>query len=181
MKLLPWIMAIMWLGARYTARQFMSVENAVSFGVLSNILLIVILIFLVVYYKYKTLAGERPSFFEDFKDCMKVAMKYVIGATAAIFIYYGFLTNDVQTIRDARITNFNESINTDAGLSNLKTENPQLKNSTREQLIQTNKENVERFVSTNVQVLMGLFALVVVSLIYSLLAVFFWRSIVKRI
>lgn len=181
MKFLPWIMAAMWLMARYIARQFMSIESAISFGILSNILMIVILIFVVIYYKYKTLQGERPSFFDDVKNCMKSAMKYVIAATLGLFIYYSFLTSDVHDIQQSRITTFNQAVTTDEGLAKFKSENPMLKDSTRDQLIQTNKENVERFVSTNTQVIGGLLALTVVSFMYTLLAVFFWRNLVKKI
>ena len=69
MKWLPWTMAAMWLVARYSVRQFvgMSVENAHTFGVLSNVLLIVILVFVAIYHVYKTSPARPRSFFDDFK------------------------------------------------------------------------------------------------------------------
>lgn len=171
----------MWLAARYAAGQFMSLENAKNFGVLSNVLLILILIFLSIFFKYKTYTGERPSFFQDVKDCMKSAVKYVFAAVIAIGIYYGLLSNDVNTIRQQRITGFSEQVATDEGLAAFKAEHPEIRDKTREELYATNKENVERFVSVQSQMLGGLVALTLVSFMYTLLAVFFWRSVVKRI
>jgi hypothetical protein len=55
-------MAAMWLVARVIAGKFMGIENAKNFGVLSNVLLILIFIFLSVYFKYKNYTGERPTF-----------------------------------------------------------------------------------------------------------------------
>ncbi len=171
----------MWLAARYAARQLMSVENAVSFGVLSNVLLIVVLIFLVVYYKYKNFEGERPSFFADVKDCMKSAMKYVIGSVVGIGIFYGLLTNDIQDKRDLYMQALIESVSTEEGLAAYKEGRADHKNLGREEIIKSHNDNVEMIYSVKFQVVGALLALTVVSLIYSLLAVFFWRSIVKRI
>jgi len=173
-------MAAMWLVARVIAGKFMGIENAKNFGVLSNVLLILILIFLSVYFKYKNYTGERPTFLSDLKDSMKAALKYVLAAVAAIAFYYGVLSNDVQTIREARINSFTTEMQSDENLAKIKSEHPELKDQTREQLIATNTANVERYVSVQMQVLGGLLALTFVSFMYSLLAVFFWRSVVKR-
>lgn len=181
MKFLPWAMAAMWLIARVIASQFLSIENAKNFGVLSNVLLILILIFLSIYYKYKTVTAERPGFFEDLKDCMKSALKYVMAVIAALALFYGVISNDVQVIRQARISAFEQDISTDEGLDKLKREHPEIKDKSREELLLTNKESVERYVSVQAQILGGLVALTFVSLAYSLLAVFFWRTVVKRI
>ncbi|MFN0030799.1 MAG: hypothetical protein ACKVOR_01420 [Flavobacteriales bacterium] len=181
MRLLPWILAVMWLAARYVARQFMSIENAQSFGVLSNILIIVILIFLAIYNKYKSVGAERPTYFEDFKYCMKVAMNYVIGAIAAILLYYGLLTRDIDDKRQSSMEAFAIAISTDDGLAQCKVQWPQYALKTREQILDSKRSDVETFLSVQVQVIGGLLALTMVSIVYALLAVFFWRSIVRKI
>ncbi len=181
MNRLPWIMAAMWLAARFVAGKFLTLENARNFGVLSNVLLILILIFLTVYFKYKVPREERPTFISDMKDCMRSALKYVFGVVLSIAVYYSFLTNDIQTIRQARIEAFNAEIASDENFARIRSEHPELKDQTREQLMETNKANVERYISVQVQILGGVLALTFVSVMYSLLAVFFWRSMVKRI
>lgn len=180
MKKLPWIMAAMWLVSRVIASKFMSIEYAKNFGVLSNVLLILILIFVTVFYKYKAKGQDTPSFLEDLKDCMKTAMKYVIGAVAGIALFYGILSNDVQSIRESRIQLFNTEVQDDANYEKLKSEHVELKDMTKEQLMQTNKENVERYVSVHMQIIGGLLALTFVSFAYSLLAVLLWRGFMLR-
>lgn len=184
MKWLPWIMAAMWLAARFIVRQFvgMSVENAHTFGVLSNVLLIVILVFVTIYNAYKVNPGLESTFFADFRNCMKQAMKYVIGAVAAMFIYYALLCpGDLDYIRDSRISGFNEMIATEDGYNAFKSQHPELKDATRDMLIQKNNENVGKFVTVQMQLSLGLLALTAVSLSYSLLATFFYRMFAKRI
>jgi uncharacterized Fe-S radical SAM superfamily protein PflX len=181
MKRLPWIMAAMWLAARFAAGKFLDIETAKNFGVLSNVLMILILIFLSIYFKYKNYTGERPSFFEDLKHCMKTAMKYVIGAVLAIALYYGVLSDDVQTIRRARIEALDKELQNEEFVNKIKSQRPEYKDMTVEQLRQTNIENVETIISVKAQISGGLLALTFVSLMYSLLAVFFWRSIVKKL
>jgi hypothetical protein len=171
----------MWFISRIAAWKLMTIENAKNFGVLSNVLLILILIFLTIYFKYRTNLQERPSFLEDLKDSMKSAMKYVLGVSAGITLFYGAISNDVATIRQARITAFNEGIQSEENFNKLKSENLELKDMTREQIIQKNTENVERFVSIHMQVLGGLLALTFVSLVYSMMAVMFWRAFVKKL
>lgn len=158
----------------------MDLETAKNFGVLSNVLLVLILIFITIYNKYKTPIAERPSFLEDVKDCMKVAMKYVVGATIGIGLYYGVMSDDVQVIRAERVRMFEEQIATEEGLQKFYQEVPQEKNTSREDLKKKNIENVETFVSTKTQVLGGFVTLTFVSFVYTLLAVLIWRTVMKR-
>jgi hypothetical protein len=179
-KYFPWILAFFWLAARIAVGRFMDIESAKNFGVLSNVLLVLILIFITVYNKYKAQPAERPTFLADVKDCMKVAMKYVIGATIALGIYYGFASNDIEVIRSERIEVFSEQIATDEGLQKFYEAVPLEKGTSREDLLKKNQENVETFVSTKTQVIGGFVTLSFVSFVYTLLAVLIWRTIMKR-
>jgi hypothetical protein len=181
MNRLPWIMAGMWFIARFIAGKTMEIGGAKNFGVLSNILLILILIFLAIFYRYKKLGQESSSFFEDLKTCMKPALKYVLAVVACIALYYGVLSDDLQVLRNAHITAFNEGILVEENLVKFRSEHPELKEMSVEQLMQTNKENVERNASLHINIIGALLALTFVSLAYSLLAVFFWRMLVKKL
>lgn len=181
MKFLPFVFAGMWLFARIVISQFFPVDKAVTFGALSNVLLILILIFLAIYTKYKKHTGERPAFFQDFRDCMLAAMKYVVATVLFIGLYYGVFSNDIETMRNIRTESFAREIIIPENYNQLIEQNPNLKGKSIEELTATNKENVERFVSVKSQVLGASLALTAVSLAYSLLAVFFWRSFIKRL
>lgn len=173
-------MAFFWLAARIAVGRFMDIESAKNFGVLSNVLLVLILIFITVYNKYKAQPSERPTFLADVKDCMKVAMQYVVGSTLAIGLYYGLASNDIEVIRSERIKMFSEEIATDEGLQKFYEAVPAEKGTSREDLMKKNQENVETFVSTKTQVVGGFVTLTFVSFVYALLAVLIWRTIMKR-
>jgi len=179
-KYFPWILAFFWLAARVAVGRYMDLESAKNFGVLSNVLLVLILIFITIFNKYKVPHTEKPTFLEDIKDCMKVAIKYVTGATVAIGLYYGLISNDIAVIKEQRMKMFSEQIATEEGLQKFYQEVPQEKSTSREELIEKNKKNVETFVSVKTQLLLGFVSLVIVSLIYSLLAVLIWRTVMKR-
>lgn len=181
LRYLPWILAVMWFAARLLSRQFLGLENAKNFGVMSNMLLILILIFLTIYMRYRSLTGEIPGFMSDMKECMKSALKYVLAVTLAIGIYYGFFSNDLEEVRTAYIQTFNEQIQQAENLSKFRSEHTEYATSTVEEIMAANKENVERNVSVQARVLGALLALTIVSTVYSLLAVFFWRTVVKRL
>lgn len=155
-------------------------ETAKNFGVLSNVLLVLILIFITIYNKYKIPPEVKPSFLEDVKSCMLVAMKYVLGATIAIGLFYGVMSTDVEVIRSERIKMFEQQIATEEGLQKFYQEVPNEKNTSREDLIKKNIENVETFVSTKTQVVGGFVTLTFVSFVYTLLAVLIWRTVMKR-
>lgn len=174
-------MAGMWFAARIIAGKTMEIGNAKNFGVLSNILLILILIFLSIFYRYRKLGQETSSFFEDLRDCMKPALKYVLGVVVFIAVYYAFVSNDLQTLQEAHIQAFNEGIAIQENLAKFRSEHPELKDQTVEQLMQANKENVERNSSLHINIIGALLALTFVSLAYSLLAVVIWRVFVKRL
>lgn len=180
MKYFPWILAFFWLVARVSAGRFMGLESAKSFGVLSNILLVLILIFITIYNKYKTPLATRPTFMEDVKDCMKVAIKYTIAATAAIGLYYGVISNDVEVLTNARIEMFEKEIASEEGLNKFHQEFPKTKDKSREELMEMNKENVATFVSVKTQIFGGFISLLIVSLIYTMMAVVIWRTIMAR-
>lgn len=174
-------MAGMWFIARIIAGIWMEIGGAKNFGVLSNILLILILIFLAIFYRYRKLGQQTSFFFEDLKECMKPALKYVLAVVACIAVYYGMMSDDLEVLRNAHITAFNEGIQSEENLAKFRIEHPELKDLSVEQLMQTNKENVERNASLHINIIGALLALTFVSLAYSLLAVFFWRVLVKKL
>lgn len=180
MKYFPWILVVIWLAARVAVGRYMGLEEAKNFGVLTNVLLVLVIVFITIYNKYKTVQEDKPTFFQDVKDCMKQAMKYVIGASVAIGLYYGVMSEDVKIIRETRLKTFQEQIASEEGLNKFYEEFPQTKGKSREELNETNKKNVETFVSVKTQVLIGFVTLSFVSFVYTLLAVLIWRTVMRR-
>lgn len=180
MRHLPWILALVWLGIRFVMGEMWDVEKAQNAGVLINILFILTLVFLGINRQYRTLQGKESSFFDDFKVCMKPAMLYVLVAVACIGVFYAWISNDIQELRSAYTETFNTGIADEANRTKFLSEHPDLAGKSVEELMAMNKENVERNVSVQTRFMGSLLALTFIGFAYSLLAVFFWRTFVRK-
>lgn len=178
---LPWILALLWLVIRFVLGENWDVEKAQNAGVLSNILFILLLVFLGINSQYRLLKGMDSSFFDDFKACMKPAMLYVLVVVTCIGVYYAWLSDDIQELRTAYIETFNAGIVDEANRMKFLAEHPDLTGKSVEELITMNRENVERNVSVQTRLIGGLLALTFIGFAYSLLAVFFWRTFVRKL
>jgi hypothetical protein len=181
MKIIPWIAALLWLALRTMAGRIFQPEDAVKCGVLINIGIVLILVFMTIYLKYKNYKGERPTFLDDIKSCMTACSKYAIGVVICIGSYYTFMSDDKNIIFQKNLDMFSASIDTDEKLAILYQNHPELKNLSREQLIATNKERVETIFSIKILMSISLFVLILVSMVYSLIGVLFWRRVVKQL
>jgi hypothetical protein len=180
MKWLPVVLAILWLVVRWSLGLRLDVESAQNTGVLLNMLFILLLVFLGISLHYRNLQGRVSGFLEDFKSCMKPAMLYVFIAIIAIGVYYAWLSDDIQELRMAYIETFNEGIKDENNLNNFLNQHPEEKGKTVEELMQKNRENVERNVSVQTRIMGGSLALTFIAAAYGLLAVFFWRTFVRK-
>jgi hypothetical protein len=181
MKIIPWIAALLWLALRAIASKIFPPEDAFKFGVLANLGFVLILVFMAIYLKYKNHQGERPAFLDDIKSCMTACGKYAIGVVICMGSYYGFISNDKDVIFQKNLDMFAASIDTDEELAVFYQNQPQLKGLSREQLIATNKERVETIFSIKILMSISLFVLILVSIVYSLIGVLFWRNVVKQL
>jgi hypothetical protein len=179
-KWLPLILALVWLAVRWILGIKLDVESAQNAGVLINILFILLLVFLAISIQYRKLQGTPSGFLDDFKACMKPALLYVLLAVVSIGVYYAWLSDDIQELRTAYIETFNQGIQDPANLENFLNQNPGEKGKSIEELMQKNKENVERNISVQTRLMGGSLALTFIAIAYGLLAVFFWRTFVRK-
>ncbi len=177
---LPWILALVWLAVRLGLGSQLDVESAQNAGVLVNMLFILILVFLGISLHYRRLDGRVSGFLEDFKACMKPTLLYVLMALIFIGVYYAWLSDDIQELRSAYIETFNEGIKDENNFNNFLSQHPEEKGKSVEELMQKNRENVERNVSVQTRIMGGSLALTFMAVVYSLLAVFFWRTFVRK-
>lgn len=180
MKWLPLILAMIWLVVRWSLGLRLDVESAQNTGVLLNILFILLLVFLGISLHYRQLQGKTSGFLDDFKACMKPALFYVLAAIVFIGVYYAWLSDDIEELRTAYIETFNEGIQDENNLNNFLSQHPEEKGKSLEELMQKNRENVERNVSVQTRIMGGSLALTFIAIAYGLLAVFFWRTFVRK-
>ena len=180
MKWLPVILAMVWLVVRWSLGNRLDVESAQNTGVLLNILFILLLVFLGINLHYRNLQGRVSGFLEDFKACMKPALLYVLVAVVFIGVYYAWLSDDIQELRTAYIETFNEGIKDENNLNNFLSQHPEEKGKSVDELMQKNRDNVERNVSVQTRIMGGSLALTFIAIAYGILAVFFWRMFVRK-
>jgi hypothetical protein len=180
MKWLPVILAGVWLVVRWSLGLRLDVESAQNTGVLLNMLFILLLVFLGISLHYRNLQGRVSGFLEDFKSCMKPALLYVLAAVVFLGIYYAWLSDDIEELRTAYIETFNEGIKDEHNLNNFLAQHPEEKGKSVEELMQKNRDNVERNVSVQTRIMGGSLALTFIAIAYGLLAVFFWRTFVRK-
>jgi hypothetical protein len=112
---------------------------------------------------------------------MKPAMLYVICAVVAMGIYYAWLSDDIQEFRQAKIDTFNAAIEEESSRAEALAGNAERAAKTNDQLRLEYRAEMERFISLKTLLLLGTPALTFISFAYSLLAVFFWRTFVRKL
>jgi hypothetical protein len=97
-----------------------------------------------------------------------------------IGIYYAWLSDDIQELRNAYIEVFNEGIIDETNRTNFLNEHPELRDKSVEELMVMNRENVERSISVQTRIMGGSLALTFIAVAYGLLAVIIWRKFLIR-
>jgi hypothetical protein len=177
---MPVALAIVWLVLRFAVGRSMAPTEAGTVGALSNIFMVLTIIFVSLVFKYKTPMKERPSFMADFRDAVRPGLLYVICALAAMSIYYGLLSNEIAVMREQKLAEIVQTVDTEEKVAEYKKLYPAFANKTREEIIQINQDGVRTYISLKSKIIGSSLALVVCSLVYGMLAVFFWRTFVKR-
>ena len=173
-KYLPWFSALIWLVLRVAVSYFVDPATAGNIGAFANLMAILVVIFIGINLRYRQ--GQISSTFgEDLKACLRQSMTYVIAATIAIGVYYGAIGHDIDIIRDQNIRAFNAEIATEEGLNKLKQERTEIKDKSREQIQSMHVEQVTKNVSLHMKLLMSSVALMLASIVYSILGVVLWR------
>ena len=178
---LPWMFGLLWLIAKLAMGSFWEVDQVRTGGVLTNILFVLLIVFVGIQSHYGKQKGIKSSFFDDFKACMKPAMLYVICAVVAMGIYYAWLSDDIQEFRQAKIDTFNAAIEEESSRAEALAGNAERAAKTNDQLRLEYRAEMERFISLKTLLLLGTPALTFISFAYSLLAVFFWRTFVRKL
>lgn len=182
-SLLPWILAIVWLGFRYTAYTSFykgNPESARSLGVSLNLLFIIILLFQVLWGMYKERRqGATGSFLSDLKRVAFQPMKYVLGVGILLTVYYTTLSTELLDKRQADYALIDQSLDTPEKVKQIVAENDQLKGYTKEQIIDAARGRTELFTNPKVVSSASFLVLIFVTLLYSVFAVFLFRSFLK--
>ena len=178
---LPWMFALVWLVAKLVMRSLWDVDQVRTAGVLINILFVLLIVFVGIQTHYAKLKGLATSFFDDFKACMKPAMLFVLCAVVAMGVYYAFLSDDIAQLQQAKIDTFNAAIEVESSRAETLAGNKEREAMSNDELRALYRIEIERNISLKTLLLLGTLALTFISFTYSLLAVFFWRTFVRKL
>lgn len=178
-KWTPLFFGLLWVVGRVIAGRTAGSSAGMTYGALSNIFFILMLVFLALVFKYRD-RSSRDSFFEDVKDAMKPAMLYVLTALLMMAVYYTLLSNEVNVLRAEKMEELNRMMSSPEEVAKLKAQFPHLKDMSEQEMMKESLANIDRNLSVSSILIGGGLALTFVSLAYSMLAVFFWRTFVKR-
>lgn len=180
---LPWILCSLWLLIRIAIGTYIYPENSLksmTFGVILNLSFIIVLIFSELVLLFKVRRFSKPeSFLSEVKTVCTPVIRYVLGVGIAITLYYNFISNELQRKRESDYILTEQSLDTEQEINALREENNQLKNFSKEQILQAAHEKIDLMTNPKVVSSISFLALVFVGLLYSLFAVFLFRLFVR--
>ncbi|MBL7943380.1 MAG: hypothetical protein JNM00_11465 [Flavobacteriales bacterium] len=179
MRFLPYWLAIAWFALRYTTGVLTGYSYAAgkTTGILSNLLIILLLILLTL---YSSLKGQTTlSFLDQFKQCVKAALKYILAMTALMVLYYTVLSPELEDARRAGYEEVVKALDSDEEIIAFRNQNPAYQSMSRQEITDNAKRNIDFFLSIKAIAGAGALVLVLISFAYTALGVWLWRKVLK--
>ena len=177
----PVISALLWLILRVASREYLDVHAGMNLGVLTNILIILVLVFvsLLAHHRQMTKNSGAISFLEDFKRTLKYCLMFVLASACAMFLYYGLLSNDIYEIKQASLSAFQSMLQDASAKADFIAQHPDLSGKSDAELTENFTAQLSSNVTVHYRIVGSVFALLLVSLAYSLLGVLIWRNFMR--
>ncbi len=152
-----------------------------NLGVLSNILIILVLVFisLLSHHRQQNKNTEVISFLEDFKRTLKYCLTFVLASAIAMLLYYGVLSNDIIEIKNTSLSAFDAMLQDSKARADFIAQHAELAGKSDTELRENFKLQLESNVTVHSRIIGSVFALLLVSLAYSLLGVVIWRNFMR--
>ena len=178
----PWICVISWAILRLSAGLAIApgdYDFGRTVGVFSNLLFILLVIFVAIVQSYIT-ERDATSFLYDVKNALGKAMRYVVGVVIISTVYYSFFTNELEIKREKDVIAISQALDTEEEIAEIKKQNEMLKDLNRDQIYTSAVERASTFTRVKVISSASFIALTLVSVAYSLLGVFLFRNFLKK-
>jgi len=174
-------LGLVWLGSRILVSKVVSPETGFQVGAFANLLILLLVIYWALRDTYGTQLPSESHFLVDLKNTLRAGSKYMILVSALIFVNYAFLEADFLAKKVAdQMQESADWLNEDANYQQLLVESPQLKDKSKEELLQMKKEQVEMFNSAHTQTLFSLMALMFMNVFYAFIMVLLFRKVLYR-
>ena len=172
--------AALWLGLRFSLGHYYSYNYAETQpkGVLLNLVFLLSLILLALYTTYSKEPQVR-SYFDDFKLSLRAGIAYSVAIGMAIGIYYS-TADDMLIKRATDYAQLEEALNTPEKVAAITSSNEPLKDLTKEEIQQSYIERVNTMTSAKTVVAAGISAMMLSSLIFSLIVPWVFRTVMLK-
>lgn len=176
----PYLLALLWFAVRLAGGAIVhnDYERGKSIGITANLIFILLII---LYSLYQTLKSNTTNtFLDDFRLCIKAALKYIFLMTLLMVIYYTTLSDELADIRTSAFAEAVLSLDTDEELARARSENFALKDLSREEILDGWKRNIDLFHSIKAIAIGGSLVLILIAFLYSALGTWLWRTILGK-
>jgi len=180
MKKAPLILAAIWLVARIVINQtgIVSIEEEINYSVMLNMLLLIIAI----YAGLKEFRFQEVPFLEMAKAGMRSAALYAVFMGLGLFMFYQFIAPDYLELRINKVHEIElADIAAKGGWEEVQKKTPELKDKDQESFFEERKDTMLSLFTPWFIASTGMFVMLLLGLLYSLVATFFQRKMVQSL
>lgn len=154
---------------------------AMNLGVLSNILIILVLVFvsLLAHHRQHNTSTEVISFLDDFKRTLKYCLTFVLASAMAMLLYYGVLSDDITAIKNSSLSAFEAMLHDETAKAEFILLHEELAAKSDAELMADFRLQLDSNVTVHSRIIGSVFALLLVSLAYSILGIVIWRNFMR--
>jgi len=178
-RYLPYLLAVLWLGIRIAGGYSVdfNYERGKTIGIFTNLAIILIIILVSLYGTLKL--KSTSTFLDDFRLCVKGALKYILPMMVLLIFYYSAFSYELETTRNSKYQEIISSLDTDEELMKAKTENAMFRDMSREQIMANWKSSADFIYSLKAIAGAGLLVLIIIAFAYSAIGTWLWRTVLR--
>lgn len=156
-------------------------EMGFNVGVMANILFVLLVIVITLWFKYKEVKLIDSSLISDIKDGLRKAMVYLILVSGMMVLYYGVLDKDfLQGRANARIEMERENAMTNEAFEEWKKSDDTLEDISLEQYMSNFEDGIRENYRIKTIVPGALLLMLILSIVYSLLVSLLFRKVLLK-
>jgi hypothetical protein len=170
-----WLLPLAWLAARYCigwSSHFDSAKGS-QWGILLHLLFILLAIVLAM---FRCHLSARYDFIFLFKQAAKNAILYAVGATLALSVYYGIISDELTVKKQQDIAQIIAQTDTAEEIAVIKQNNAALETLSKEQIVQKAIEQTELFTNLKTLLSLAFFSLTIIGFVYALIAAWLFNQ-----
>lgn len=174
-------LGLIWFSVRIVVSKVVMPETGFQVGAFANLLILLLVIYWALRDTYGTRLPTDSHFLVDLKNTLRAGSKYVILVSALIFVNYAFFEADFLAKKVSDQVRESEAwLDAEGNYEQLLLESPQLKDKSKEELLQMKKDQIEMFNSSHTQTLFSLMALMFMNVFYAFIMVLLFRKVLYR-